>query len=45
MKRSKLLQEKGVLKIEIIDSGIGISAENINKLFQPFTQADKSISQ
>jgi len=32
------------LKISIIDSGIGISVENQQKLFQPFSQADSSIT-
>jgi len=30
------------LKFEIIDTGIGINLENINKLFNPFTQIDSS---
>ncbi len=32
------------LKITIQDSGIGISQQNIDKLFSPFTQADDSTS-
>lgn len=32
------------LQLSVIDSGEGISAENIAHLFQPFTQADTSIS-
>lgn len=32
------------LKFSVSDSGIGISQENINRLFQPFTQTDSSIS-
>ena len=35
---------KGIIKIEVIDSGIGISPSNLQKLFQPFTQADVSIA-
>ena len=34
----------GIIKLEIIDSGCGISKENIKKLFQPFTQANASIT-
>jgi signal transduction histidine kinase/CheY-like chemotaxis protein len=32
------------LSFQIIDSGIGISSEQIAKLFQPFNQADSSMS-
>ena len=32
------------LKIAIIDTGIGISAENIQKLFQPFMQIDSALN-
>lgn len=30
------------LRVEVIDTGLGLSAEAIRKLFQPFTQADTS---
>jgi two-component system sensor histidine kinase EvgS len=30
------------LRISVIDTGIGISAEQLNRLFQPFTQAEAS---
>lgn len=32
------------LSVEVIDSGIGISAEQLEQLFQPFQQADASVS-
>jgi len=37
-------KEKGIIKIEIIDSGCGISGDAVDKLFQPFSQADPSIT-
>ncbi len=33
-----------VLKVSVRDTGIGISQENIGRLFRPFTQADNSIT-
>ena len=36
--------EYGILKIEIIDSGIGISPKQQEHLFEPFQQADKNTS-
>lgn len=33
-----------VLKFQVKDSGIGISPENLSKLFQPFTQAESDTS-
>jgi len=41
---SNTFQEKGVIKIEIIDSGCGISRSSLHRLFQPFSQADPSIT-
>ncbi len=32
------------LRIAVIDNGIGIAPENINKLFQPFVQIDSSLN-
>ncbi|UQB42103.1 CBS domain-containing protein [Thiomicrospira microaerophila] len=40
----KLEGEQACLSFEVSDSGIGISAENKAKLFQPFSQADGSIT-
>ena len=33
------------LRLEVADTGIGIAAEACEKIFQPFTQADRSIAQ
>lgn len=35
----------GVVKIEVLDTGIGISKEGRSKLFKPYQQANASISQ
>jgi signal transduction histidine kinase/CheY-like chemotaxis protein len=39
-----LKKQLGILKIEVIDSGCGISPSAKEKIFQPFTQADSSIT-
>ena len=36
--------ENGQLNFEIIDSGIGMSAEQLGRLFTPFSQADETIT-
>jgi PAS domain S-box-containing protein len=38
------LSDADFLRIAIIDTGIGIAAENINKLFQPFIQIDSALN-
>ena len=35
---------KGFIKIQVVDSGCGMSPEAFDKLFQPFSQADSSIT-
>jgi len=37
-------KQSGILKIEVFDTGCGISSCALEKLFQPFTQADSSIT-
>ncbi len=37
-------QTSGVIKFDICDSGIGMTAEQIARLFQPFVQADDSMT-
>lgn len=39
---SQLYQDKQAIKIEIIDSGIGMSKEAVEHIFERFTQADTS---
>jgi len=39
-----LSAEKVLLKFSVSDEGIGISADDMKRLFQPFTQADSSIT-
>ncbi len=41
---ARLDAERCCLVCEIIDTGIGIQPEHLPKLFQPFTQADASVT-
>ncbi len=38
----RYLPENGKIEFSVIDSGIGISPDSVERLFQPFTQADSS---
>ncbi len=40
--KDKINNQKAIISFKIIDSGIGITKEQIVKLFQPFSQADSS---
>ncbi len=42
--KSSFAATKGLVKIEVMDTGIGISKEGISRLFQRYQQADASIS-
>jgi K+-sensing histidine kinase KdpD len=35
---------EGELAISIIDTGIGIAASDLDRIFEPFTQAESSMS-
>lgn len=36
--------KKNILSFDVIDTGIGIELENLNKIFEPFTQAETYIN-
>lgn len=42
--RKIFIKHQAHLEIEVRDTGIGMSKQDLKKLFQPFTQADTSIS-
>lgn len=42
VRREETSESTHVLRFEVEDSGVGIASESIDKLFQPFTQADSS---
>ncbi len=44
LKTENFQKQLGILKIEILDTGCGISPSALERLFQPFTQADSSIT-
>src|SRR6185369_11080350 len=41
---SELTEEKAILRFDVIDTGVGLSEEEAGRLFQPFVQADGSIT-
>ncbi len=36
--------EKNVVRFQVIDTGVGISQDRLNKVFEPFTQADSTVT-
>lgn len=42
--RARPPEEMGVVKLEVMDTGIGILKDSIDKLFRPYQQANSSIS-
>lgn len=42
--RQEQLQDRWVLYFQVFDTGIGIAQEDIDKLFQPFTQIDSRLN-
>ena len=42
LSKENILDQRGFIKIQITDSGIGISSSEIEKLFNPFSQAENS---
>ena len=37
-------EEEAILEFSVMDSGIGMSADTVKRLFQPFSQADSSVT-
>ncbi len=40
----QFLEPEGLLQFAVIDTGVGISREQLDRLFKPFTQADSSVT-
>jgi len=45
LRAQKLVDGRGWIELVVADSGIGMTAEQLGKLFQEFTQADASTAQ
>jgi signal transduction histidine kinase len=45
LRARKLVDGRGWIELAVVDSGIGMTAEQLGKLFQEFTQADASTAQ
>lgn len=43
-KKMKRCDGRGIVKVEVMDTGIGITKEQKKKLFQAYTQANEGIS-